>query len=77
MSDYEKKRFHEAEIEDPVVEVVVGKMQFLFEAVPEQESWYSTYQRHDRGDEFVFYPSSTTAPFLLPYEMPYNTYKLV
>jgi len=75
MSDYEKKRFHEAEVEDPVVEVVVGKMHFLFEAVPEQESWYSTYQRHDRGDEFVFHPSSTTAPFLLPYEMLYDTFQ--
>jgi len=58
--------------EDPVE---VGKMHFSFEAVPKQESWYSTYQRQDRGDELVFYPSSTTAPFLLPYEMPYNTFQ--
>jgi len=58
--------------EDPVE---VAKMHFSFEAVPMQESWYSTYQRQDRGDELVFYPSSTTAPFLLPYEMPYNTFQ--
>jgi len=59
--------------EDPVE---VAKMHFSFEAVPMQESWYSTYQRQDRGDELVFYPSSTTAPFLLPYEMPYNTFQV-
>jgi len=58
--------------EDPVE---VSKMHFSFEAVPVQESWYSTYQRQDRGDELVFYPTSTTAPFLLPYEMPYNTFQ--
>ena len=59
--------------EDPVE---VAKMHFSFEAVPMQESWYSTYQRQDRGDELVFYPSSTTAPFLLPFEMPYNTFQV-
>jgi len=58
--------------EDPVE---VGKMHFSFEAVPIKESWYNTYQRQDRGDELIFYPSSTTAPFLLPYELPYNTFQ--
>jgi len=58
--------------DDPVE---ISKMHFSFESVPMKESWYSTYQRQDRGDELVFYPTSTTAPFLLPYEMPYNTFQ--
>eukprot|EP00092_Neocalanus_flemingeri_P026768 GFUD01029020.1.p1 GENE.GFUD01029020.1~~GFUD01029020.1.p1 ORF type:complete len:1351 (-),score=455.67 GFUD01029020.1:27-4079(-) len=57
--------------EDPVE---ISKMHFSFETEPVRESWYSTYQRQDRGDELVFYPTSTTAPFYLPYEMPYSTF---
>jgi len=57
--------------EDPVT---IEKMHFSFESVPMRESWYGTYQRQDRGDELVFYPSSTTAPFQLPYEMPYSLF---
>ena len=45
--------------EDPVE---ISKMHFSFETEPVKESWYSTYQRQDRGDELVFYPTSNTAP---------------
>jgi len=58
--------------EDPVE---INKLHFSFEAVPVKESWYSTYQRQDRGDEIIYYPSSTGAPFQLPYEMPYVTFQ--
>ena len=58
--------------EDPVE---ISKMHFSFETEPVKESWYSTYQRQDRGDELVFYPTSNTAPFLLPYEMPYAAFQ--
>ena len=51
-------------------------MHFSFEKVPIKESWYLTYHRQDRGDELVFYPSSTTNPFLLPYQMPYSAFLL-
>lgn len=51
--------------------VEIDRLHFSFETEPYQESWYSTYQRQDKGDEIVFYPTSTTAPFLLPYELPY------
>ena len=59
--------------DDPVA---INKMHFCFEKVPIKESWYLTYQRQDRGDELVFYPSSTTNPFLLPYQMPYSAFLL-
>ena len=55
--------------------VDVDRMQFSFESVPFQESWYTTYQRQDKGDELIYYPSSTTVPFTLPYEMPYATFQ--
>lgn len=57
--------------EDPVEP---SKMHFSFETEPVREGWYSTYQRQDRGDELVFYPTSTTAPFILPYELPYSAF---
>jgi len=57
--------------DDPVE---ISGMHFSFETEPVRESWYSTYQRQDRGDELVFYPTSTTAPFILPYEMSYSTF---
>ena len=41
-----------------------------------KESWFLTYQRQDRGDEIVFYPTSTSNPFLLPYQMPYSAFLL-
>merc|ERR1719342_940091 len=59
--------------DDPVE---INKMHFSFESVPIKESWFLTYQRQDRGDELVFYPSSTTNPFLLPYQMPYSAFLL-
>jgi len=59
--------------DDPVE---INKMHFSFESVPIKESWFLTYQRQDRGDEIVFYPSSTTNPFLLPYQMPYSAFLL-
>jgi len=54
--------------------VEIDRLHFSFESEPVYEGWYSTYQRQDRGDELIFYPSSTTAPFVLPYEMPYGTF---
>ena len=51
-------------------------MHFCFESVPLKESWFMTYQRQDRGDEILFYPSSTGHPFLLPYQMPYSAFLL-
>ena len=54
--------------------VEIDRLHFSFECEPVYEGWYSTYQRQDRGDELIFYPSSTTAPFALPYEMPYATF---
>ena len=59
--------------DDPVE---INKMHFSFESVPIKESWFLTYQRQDRGDEIVFYPSSTTNPFPLPYQMPYSAFLL-
>lgn len=54
--------------------VEIDQLHFSFETEPVYESWYSTYQRQDRGDELVFYPASTSAPFQLPYEMNYNLF---
>ena len=54
--------------------VEIDRLYFSFESEPSYEGWYSTYQRQDRGDEHVFYPNHTSAPFLLPYEMPYGTF---
>jgi hypothetical protein len=51
--------------------VEIDRLHLSFEVEPSHEGWYSTYQRQDTGDEIVFYPTSTTAPFLLPYELPY------
>ena len=59
--------------EDPVE---INKMHFSFETLPIKESWFLTYQRQDRGDELLFYPSSTTHPFLLPYQMSYSAFLL-
>ena len=59
--------------DDPVE---ISKMHFSFETVPIKESWFLTYQRQDRGDELLFYPSSTTHPFLLPYQMQYSAFLL-
>ena len=56
--------------------VQVNKLHFSFESVPLKESWFLTYQRQDRGDEIVFYPTSTSNPFLLPYQMPYSAFLL-
>ena len=54
----------------------IKKLHFSFETVPLKESWFLTYQRQDRGDEIVFYPSSTTNPFHLPYQLPYSAFLL-
>ena len=54
--------------------VEIDRLHFSFESEPVYEGWYSTYQRQVRGDELVFHPSSTTAPFVLPYEMPYASF---
>ena len=35
-----------------------------------------TYERQDRGDELVYYPSSTSHSFPLPYQMPYSAFLL-
>ena len=59
--------------EDPVE---IKKLHFSFETVPLKESWFLTYQLQDRGDEIVFYPSSTTNPFYLPYQLPYSAFLL-
>ena len=56
--------------------VEINKLHFSFETVPLKESWFLTYQRQDRGDEIVFYPTSTSNPFLLPYQMPYSAFLL-
>ena len=59
--------------DDPVE---INKMHFSFETLPIKESWFLTYQRQDRGDELLFYPSSTSHPFLLPYQMSYSAFLL-
>jgi len=59
--------------DDPVE---IKKLHFSFETVPLKESWFLTYQRQDRGDEIVFYPSQTTNPFHLPYQLPYSAFLL-
>ena len=54
--------------------VQIDRLHFSFETEPSREGWYSTYQRQDRGDELIFYSASTSAPFLLPYELPYASF---
>jgi len=49
----------------------VAELYFSFESVPEQESWYQTYQRFIDGiaeNEFVY--EDDPLRFVLPYEMP-------
>ncbi|CAL4102935.1 unnamed protein product, partial [Meganyctiphanes norvegica] len=49
----------------------VAELYFSFESVPEQESWYQTYQRFIDGiaeNEFVY--EDDPLKFVLPYEMP-------
>ncbi|XP_032689021.1 uncharacterized protein LOC116852604 isoform X2 [Odontomachus brunneus] len=49
----------------------IEKMQFSFEAVPQSEPWYQTYQRQDTGAEYwhCFSENDSMKPFLLPYEI--------
>lgn len=49
----------------------IEKMQFSFEAIPQSEPWYQTYQRQDTGAEYwhCFSENDSMKPFLLPYEI--------
>ncbi|XP_014482399.1 PREDICTED: uncharacterized protein LOC106748423 isoform X2 [Dinoponera quadriceps] len=49
----------------------IEKMQFSFEAIPQSEPWYQTYQRQDAGAEYwhCFSENDSMKPFLLPYEI--------
>ncbi|XP_066993801.2 uncharacterized protein [Anabrus simplex] len=52
---------------------IMEGLHFSFEALPQSEPWYQTYQRQDEGEEFYlgcFSDSGYWKPFLLPYEMP-------
>lgn len=47
------------------------RLYFSFEGVPEQESWYQTYQRLIDGvSDNVFFYEEEPLKFVLPYEMP-------
>ncbi|KAK4307988.1 hypothetical protein Pmani_020283 [Petrolisthes manimaculis] len=47
------------------------RLYFSFEGVPEQESWYQTYQRLIDGvSDNVFFCEEDPLKFILPYEMP-------
>ncbi|KAJ8918823.1 hypothetical protein NQ315_011109 [Exocentrus adspersus] len=57
---------------DKNAKVSLGNYKFSFEKVPENASWYNTFQRIDKGEQRYNFVSDYFYwdPFVLPYQMP-------